>query len=177
MNRIVIVAAVAANGVIGARGRIPWRLAEDMRHFRGITMGKPCIMGRRTWESLPKKPLPGRVNIVVTGQSAYAAPGAFVADSIETAIARAEGECADEIAVIGGAEIYRAALPFADIMHLTEVQAEFEGDTHFPTIERKEWRETAREEHATAGGLCYEFVTLERRGAVRPGRTKSEDSA
>ena len=110
MSRIALVVAKAANGVIGDRSRIPWRLPEDMRRFKQLTMGKPCIMGRTTWDSLPKKPLPGRLNIVVTRNPNFIADGAAVVHSFGDAIARGQSESADEIAVIGGEEIYRAAL-------------------------------------------------------------------
>lgn len=167
MSRIALVAAMAANRVIGANGTIPWRIAGDMRRFRQLTMGKPCIMGRKTWESLPKKPLPGRLNIVATRNSHYSAPGACLVHSFNDAVARAQQEETDEIAVIGGADIYRAALPLAGVLHLTKLDAEFAGDAHFPAIEAAEWRETCREAHATEEGLRYAFVTLER---VRPAQ-------
>lgn len=162
MSCIALVVAKAANGVIGDRGRIPWRLPEDMRRFKRVTMGKPCIMGRKTWESLPKKPLPGRVNIVVTRDPHFVADGALVVHSFDEAIARAESKSAGEIAVIGGEEIYRAALSGADSIYLTEVIAEFPGDARFPAIDPAEWRETAREDHVTDAGLNYRFLTLER---------------
>lgn len=160
MSRLALVVARAANNVIGAGGAIPWRIPDDMRHFRDVTMGKPCIMGRKTWESLPKKPLPGRLNIVVSRSPDFRAPGALVEDSFETALARAQATDPVEIAVIGGAEIYRAALPRADIIHLTEVDAMFAGDTYFPELACDEWRETVRENHMTADGLRFAFVTL-----------------
>jgi dihydrofolate reductase len=162
MSRIALVVARSANGVIGDRGRIPWRIPEDMQRFRQITMGKPCIMGRKTWQSLPKKPLPGRLNVVVTRERHFAAEGATVAHSFEEAMTRAESDSADEIAVIGGEEIYRAALPRADVIHLTEVLAEFPGDAHFPAIDPMDWQETLSEEHVSKSGLNYRFITLER---------------
>jgi dihydrofolate reductase len=162
MSRVTLVVARAANGVIGDRGNIPWRIAEDMRRFRHLTMGKPCIMGRRTWQSLPKRPLPGRSNIVVTRDPDFAAPGATVMNSLASAISHARREGADEIAIIGGSEIYRAALPFADAIELTEVHADFDGDAYFPEFENAEWREVSREEHVTADGLAYAFIALER---------------
>lgn len=160
--RIALVVAKAANGIIGDRGRIPWRLPEDMRRFRQLTMGKPCIMGRKTWDCLPKKPLPGRLNIVVTRDPGFAAEGATVVHSLEEGITRAELEPANEIAVLGGEEIYRAALPRAEVIHLTEVLAEFAGDAHFPAVDPQDWRETAREVHVSDSGLTYRFMTLER---------------
>ncbi|MGH6889665.1 MAG: dihydrofolate reductase [Rhizomicrobium sp.] len=165
MSRVALVAAMASNRVIGANGQIPWHIPEDMQRFRQLTMGKPCIMGRKTWESLPKKPLPGRLNIVVTRNSHYAAPGADVVHSLSSALSRAQEEQADEIAVIGGADIYRVALPFADVLRLTKLEAGYPGDAQFPVVACAEWRETAREMHEAEDGLRYAFLTLER---VRP---------
>ena len=162
MSRIALVVARAANGVIGDKGKIPWRIPADMRRFRQITMGKPCIMGRKTWESLPKKPLPGRLNIVVTRDPHFAAEGAVTVHSFDEAIARAKSESANEIAVIGGEEIYRAALPLADVIYLTEVLTEFPGDALFPAIDPAAWRETAREDRLSEGGLDHLFLTLTR---------------
>jgi dihydrofolate reductase len=164
MTRIALVVAAASNGVIGARGAIPWRIPEDMRRFRSLTLGKPCIMGRKTWESLPKKPLPGRLNIVVTRQSRLEVPGAEVATTFEAAVGRAEREGPGEVAVIGGAEIYRAALAVADLVYLTEIHAQFDGDAHFARLNMDEWRETSREEKHSGEGLRYAFVTLVRIG-------------
>ena len=165
MSQLALVVARAANNVIGARGTIPWNIPEDLRHFRAVTLGNPCIMGRRTWESLPKKPLPGRLNIVVSRDPAYSAAGALVAACFNSALKSAQAKSPAKIAVIGGAEIYRAALPLADVIHLTEIEAVFDGDTYFPRLIEAEWREAAREEHATADGLKYAFVTLLRRSA------------
>ena len=162
MSRIALVVAKAANGVIGDRGKIPWRIPEDMRRFRQITLGKPCVMGRKTWESLPKKPLPGRLNIVVTRDPRFTAEGASVVHSFNEAITRAKSESASEIAVIGGEGIYCAALPFADVIYLTEVLADFPGDARFPSIDPDNWRKTSCEEHVSNSGLKYSFVTLER---------------
>jgi dihydrofolate reductase len=157
---ISLVLAMADNGVIGKGGALPWRIADDMKHFKALTIGKPCIMGRKTWESLPKKPLPGRVNIVVTRDGNFHAEGALVAHTFDDAIAQAG--VAEEICIIGGAEIYKAALPRAGIVHLTQVHGIFEGDTHMPPFDPALWRETAREDHATPEGLRYSNVTLER---------------
>ncbi|HEX3431207.1 MAG TPA: dihydrofolate reductase [Rhizomicrobium sp.] len=162
MNRIALVVAKAANGVIGNRGTIPWRLPADMRRFKELTLGKPCIMGRKTWESLPKKPLPGRLNIVVTRDPHFRAEGAVVASSLDEARARAERENPGEICVIGGEEIYRAVLPRSDVIYLTEVLAEFRGNARFPPLAPGAWREITREEHVSADGLPYCFLTLER---------------
>ena len=163
MTTIALVVARANNGVIGNRGAIPWRIAEDMRRFKALTLGKPVIMGRKTWDSLPKKPLPGRTNIVVTRDKTFAAEGAVVVHDIGEALARADGENPSEIAVIGGAEIYAAALPLANRIHLTEVAADFDGDATLPPFDPAAWHETSREVHVTPEGLAYAFVTLERR--------------
>lgn len=162
---ISLVVAVAENGVIGEHGKVPWRIPADMQHFRAMTLGKPCIMGRKTWESLPKKPLPGRKNIVVTRDPALHAEGAEVVYSLEEAIAAAETEAPVEIAVIGGAEIYNAILPRASRAYLTEIHAAFEGDVFMRAFNPAEWREISREDHASAdpSGPGFSFVTLERR--------------
>jgi dihydrofolate reductase len=160
---ISFVLARADNGVIGNRGAIPWRISEDLKRFKAITMGKPIVMGRKTWDSFPKKPLPGRTNIVITRGRDWRAEGAVVVHSLEMALARAESEHPDEIAVIGGAEIWHLALPFARRIHLTEVHTDAKGDVSFPPFDPAQWRETAREDHATADGLRYSYVTLERR--------------
>jgi dihydrofolate reductase len=142
---ISFVVAVARNGVIGRDGGLPWRISSDLKRFKEITMGKPVVMGRKTWESLPRKPLPGRRNIVITRQAGYEAPGADVVTSAEAAIALSAG--APEIAVIGGGEIYRMFWPQVDRLYLTEVDTEVEGDTYFPAVKPAEWREIARELH------------------------------
>jgi dihydrofolate reductase len=159
VNTIALVVAVAENDVIGDAGKIPWRIPDDMKHFKAVTLGKPCIMGRKTWESLPKSPLPGRTNIVVTRDKAFSAPGAVVALSWDDAIARAAAACSDEIAVIGGSEIYASALPQTSRIYLTEVHHAFPGDAHF-SFDRANWRESSRENRATPDGLRYSFVTL-----------------
>ena len=145
MTRIALVVAVARNGVIGRDGGLPWHLSSDLKRFKDITMGKPVIMGRKTWESLPKKPLPGRHNIVITRQKGFVAEGATVVAAPEDALAAAVG--AEEIAVIGGGEIYDKFLILADRIYLTEVALDVEGDTRFPATNPRDWREVAREEH------------------------------
>ena len=157
---IVLVLAVADNDVIGAAGAIPWRIAEDMKRFKALTIGKPLIVGRKTWESFPKRPLPGRSNIVITRDAAYRAAGAAVVHSFEKALARARAENPGEIVIGGGTAIFRAALPLATRVELTEVHMQAQGDAHFPRALFNGWRETAREEHATAEGLRYSYVTL-----------------
>lgn len=156
---IYLIAAVAKNGVIGARGKLPWHLPQDLKHFRKLTLGHPIIMGRRTWDSLGK-PLPGRENIVISHKAGYQAPGASVAASLEAAIALCAGE--PVAFVIGGAEIYAAALPLADGLVLTEIQGDFEGDTHFPEWDRTAWRVSQKETHTTADGVRFDFVQYER---------------
>ena len=156
---ITLVLAMAENGVIGKAGAIPWRISDDMKHFKQLTMGKPVVMGRRTWDSLPKKPLPGRTNIVVTRQGDWTAEGAVKASSLDEAV-RLAGDAA-EIMVIGGGEIYREALPEAGRIELTEVRRAFDGDAYF-AFDRIGWREVAREEQVTPDGLAYSYVTLVR---------------
>ena len=158
-TRIYLIAAVARNGVIGAGGALPWRLPEDLKHFRKLTLGHPVIMGRRTWESL-SKPLPGRENIVVSRRPGFDAPGASVAASVAAAIALCAGE--PLAFVIGGAEIYAAALPLADGLALTEIARDFEGDTRFPDWDRKNWRASQKETHTAADGMRFDFVLYER---------------
>ena len=157
--RVYLVAAVARNGVIGAKGQLPWHLPEDLKHFRKITLGHPVIMGRRTWQSLGN-PLPGRDNIVISRTPGFEAPGASVAASLEAAIALCAGE--PVAFVIGGAEIYAAALPLADGLVLTEIGADYAGDTHFPDWDRAAWRATQREMHTSADGLRFDFVLYEK---------------
>jgi dihydrofolate reductase len=156
--RVYLVAAVASNGIIGANGALPWRLPEDLQHFKRITMGHPVIMGRRTWESL-KGPLPGRDNIVVTRTAGYAAPGAAVASSLEAALALCLGESV--VFVIGGSRLFAESLPLAVGLVMTEIDREFEGDTWFPQYDRSRWKESQRKRHVTAGGMKFDFVLYE----------------
>ncbi len=165
---IILVAAVGENGVIGRGGALPWRLKSDMRHFRRLTLGRPVVMGRKTYESIGK-PLPERTNIVISRNAEYAEPGFLSARSLEMALelaredARARG--ADAIAVIGGAEIFRDALAVADRLEITVVHASPGGDTFFPVIDLREWRETARKRQAAGAqdDADVSFVTYERR--------------
>ncbi|MBL8566135.1 MAG: dihydrofolate reductase [Hyphomicrobiaceae bacterium] len=140
---IAFVVAVARNGVIGLKGDLPWRLSSDLKLFRRLTMGKPIVMGRKTWASLPKRPLDGRDNIVVTRDATFADEGAIVAHDVEAALAlafaAADRRGTDEIAVIGGADIFRAMLPLAGRIYLTEVDAAPEGDVFFPALDPAEW--------------------------------------
>ena len=145
---IAIVVAVAENGVIGKDGRLPWRIPSDIKRFRQLTMGKPVIMGRKTFQSLAK-PLDGRDNIVVTRDPGFSPTGTVAVASLEAALEaareRAQARCVEEIMVIGGAEIYRAALPLADRIYLTRVHAAPDGDTFFPEPDPGNWREVSRE--------------------------------
>jgi dihydrofolate reductase len=161
--RISLVAAVARGGVIGRDGGIPWRLPEDMQRFRALTMGHPVVMGRRTWESLPDgfRPLPGRGNVVVSRNPDWSAQGADRAGSVEDALRLLEG--APQVFVIGGGEIYAAALPLADELLLTEIDAEIEGDTYFPPWNRDVFAEVARDERVSSDGTHFSFVTYARR--------------
>jgi dihydrofolate reductase len=159
MSEIVLVVAIAQNGVIGNNGLIPWRISDDMKRFKALTLGHTVVMGRKTWDSLPRKPLPGRVNVVVTRQKDWQAEGAVVAHSLDAAMAAVSGA----VMVIGGAEIYERALPVATRIELTEIQQDFEGDARF-VLDRTGWHETLREEHVTPDGLRYSYVTLERNG-------------
>lgn len=141
--RVSLVVAASQNGVIGRDNDLPWRLPADRKHFRRTTLGKPVIMGRLTWESIGK-PLDRRTNIVVTRDRHYSAPGCRVVHSFEAALAAAEP--ADEVMVVGGSQIYALALPLAERVYLTRVEAEVEGDTFFPDLPVTEWRETERRE-------------------------------
>ncbi len=159
--KLSLIAAMADNRVIGHENRLPWHLPADLQHFKAITLGKPVLMGRKTWESIGR-PLPGRTNIVITRDTGYIAEGCLVAHSLEEAV-RAAGEAA-EVMVIGGAQLYRQALPLADTLYLTLVHAEIQGDTRFPAWQPGEWRETARVDHEAddRNPHAYSFITLER---------------
>lgn len=160
---VCLVAAVARGGVIGRDGVIPWRLPEDLARFRELTTGHPVVMGRRTWESLPDRfrPLPGRGNIIVTRNPEWSAQGADRVGSIEDAFELLESE--PVVFVIGGGEIYTAALPHADKLHLTEIDADIDGDTTFPKWERDDFEEVSREPQVAEDGTRFAFVTYKRR--------------
>jgi dihydrofolate reductase len=161
--------ARAANGVIGVGGALPWRLKSDLSIFKQVTMGKPLIMGRRTWDSLPRKPLPGRTNIVLSRDGTFAPNGAVVcedfSEAVQIAREQAAEDGADEVCVIGGAEIFALALPRARRLYLTEVEAEPQGDVVFPSFDESSWRETRREAHPAGPDDDHAFVfrVLERR--------------
>ena len=161
---IVLLAAVAENGVIGRDNALPWRQRSDLKRFKALTMGKPVVMGRKTYESIGK-PLPGRTNIVVTRNPKFAADGVLVARNVETALALAREDArqrgADEIMVIGGTEIFAQTMAVADRLEITEVHAKPAGDTFFPPIDRKHWREAARSKHPAGphDEAPYSYVT------------------
>lgn len=165
---VSLVAAVANGGVIGGGGTIPWRLPEDARRFRAITMGHPVVMGRRTWDSLPARfrPLPGRRNIVVTRNDSWQAEGAERAGSLADALRLLDDS--PRAYVIGGSELYAEALPLADELLLTEIDLDVAGDTFFPEFDRSVFAETSRESHVTEGGTPFAFVTYARSVARPP---------
>ena len=157
---VALIAAVARNGVIGAGNALPWRLPEDLRRFKALTLGHAVLMGRRTFDSLGRA-LPGRQNIVVTRRAALDASGVELAHSLEEALALVRDP--PPAWCIGGGELFRAALPRASRIELTEIDADIPGDTFFPPFDRAQWREVARETHGPGqAGLAYAFVTYER---------------
>ncbi len=160
-SRLAIIAAVARNGVIGRDGALPWHLPSDLQRFRTLTMGHHIIMGRKTYESIGR-PLPGRVSVVVSRNADFSAPGCLGAPSLPQALRLAESDT--EAFVIGGAALYREALPLAQRLYLTEVCAEVPGDTYFPELDRSQWREVSRE-HLPANernALASDFVVYDR---------------
>jgi dihydrofolate reductase len=167
MPDIVLVAAVAENGVIGRGNALPWRLKSDMRHFRAVTMGKPVIMGRKTYQSIGK-PLPGRTTIIVSRDKDFAAPGVLVAPGLDAAIDAARGDAlrrqTAEIIIAGGADIYAQAMPLAARMALTYIHRAVDGDVRFPAIDGRVWSESARDEHAAADDdeAAFAFVSYQR---------------
>ncbi len=168
MPDVFLIAAVARNGVIGAGNDMPWQISSDLKHFKALTLGKPVIMGRKTFLSLGK-PLPGRPNLVVSRDAGYAPEGAEVFQTLEAAMARA-GEHAGElgtssIAVIGGGQIYKMAIAQADRLEITEIAADPEGDTYFPAIDPDIWEETQRKPgvRTERDSANFDFVTYRRR--------------
>lgn len=150
-----VIAAMARNRVIGIRNTLPWRLPEDLKHFKALTMGHHIVMGRKTYESIGR-PLPGRTTVIVTRDTNYRAAGCLTAPSIDGAIAA----CGDdpEVFFVGGAELYAQVLPRAERLYLTEIQADFEGDAWFPEFDPGAWQESARQAHVSDSGLAYHFV-------------------
>ena len=167
--QLAVIVAAAENGVIGRNNALPWHISADLQYFKRVTLGKPVIMGRKTFESIGR-PLPGRTNIVISRDPGYVAEGVRVVGSLEEArrlasdVALIDG--AREAMVIGGAEIYRHALPLADRLYLTRVHAEVEGDTLLPAVDWTQWREVSRERHAAQAPnpFDYSFVVYERAG-------------
>jgi dihydrofolate reductase len=156
LMQIVLVAAVAENGVIGRAGDLPWRIKSDMQRFRTLTWGKPVIVGRKTYLSFARRPLPGRTNIIVSRSPDFAAPGAIVAPTLAAALEVARGDAlrraSDAAMVVGGAEIYAQAMPLADRLEITHIHARPEGDTTFPAIDPAIWHEAGRTVHAPQAG-------------------------
>ena len=169
MIRIVLIAAVADNGVIGADGELPWRLKSDLKRLKALTIGRPIVMGRKTFASV-RRPLPGRTNIVVTRDTGFRSPGALVTTSLPDALAIARADAlrrsVAEIAVIGGAEIYAQCLDVADRLELTEVHVRPEGDTRFPAIDNAQWDEVSRVPNPAGpdDSAAFTYVTYCRRG-------------
>ena len=160
--RLTLIVARARNGVIGAGGKLPWRLRLDLQHFKRVTMGHPVIMGRKTWESLPIKPLPGRLNIVLSRDNALTLKGAVVVptldEAIELASEHAEDEAYDRVFVIGGDAIYRLALPQADEVIVSEIDADVAGDAHFPDLDPAQWSEVSAERIEPGEGDDHPFT-------------------
>ncbi|MCK5875623.1 MAG: dihydrofolate reductase [Alcanivoracaceae bacterium] len=165
--KLSLIVAKATNGCIGRDNKLPWYLPGDLKYFKQATFGKPIIMGRKTWESL-KGPLPGRANIVISRQRGYVAEGARVVASLDEAIRLAESiaviDGVDEVVVIGGAQIYAEALPRADVLYITEVHADVEGDAFFPEYDASVWQEAGRQDFSAEGPNPYDysFVVLQR---------------
>lgn len=171
MVDVVMIVAVADNGVIGTDDALPWHLPEDLKRFKAMTMGAPVVMGRRTWDSLPRKPLPGRANLVVTREPGFAGEGTVPAASLEEAYTKArhlaEDAGKDALYLIGGASLYEQALALEgahglDRIEMTEVRLAPDGDVSLPAIDREIWHETAREKHVAENGIAFEYVTLKR---------------
>lgn len=167
--KLCLIVARARNGVIGKDNDLPWRLSDDLKHFKATTKGCPVIMGRKTWESLPRRPLPGRDNIVLSRDGQYAAPGARVFTSIDASIEAGRGLAAvaskNEIFVTGGSAIYAAALPYADRLYITEVDTEIDGDATFPDFDEALFSETERRQVSADPKNQFDFTmrTLDRR--------------
>lgn len=165
--RLALIWAMSRNRAIGRNNALPWHLPEDLKYFKRVTMGKPIIMGRKTWESIGR-PLPGRTNIVITRDKDFVADGVKVVHSLAEAMSLAQSigliDGADEVVVIGGAEIYALTLPEADRLYMTQVHAEVEGDAYFPVFDLTQWEELGRDDFSASGPnpFDYSFVVLER---------------
>lgn len=158
--RLSLIAAMARNRAIGIDNKLPWRLPEDLKHFKTLTLGHHILMGRKTWESLPGK-LPGRTSVVITRSRDLQVPDCIVAHSIEEAIAACSGD--EEVFFIGGAELYRQALDIADRLYLTEIHQDFEGDAWFPEFDPAQWQESERKPCLSASGLECDFVIYDKK--------------
>ena len=163
--KIALIVAASQNNVIGLDNQLPWHLPEDLKYFKAVTMGKPILMGRKTYDSIGR-PLPGRDNIVLTRDTNWTADGVEVVNDLDAAIAASEKACkaagADELMIIGGEQIYRKFLPLANKLYLTKVEAEVEGDAYFPAIDSNQWRQVAEKIPEKVGNYSYRFVVLER---------------
>src|SRR5688572_9271391 len=163
---ISLIAALAQNRVIGKDNDLPWHLPDDMKFFMQTTKGHHCIMGRKNYDSIPDKfkPLPNRTNIVVTHQKDFKAPNCIVVNGIERALEIAQNNNESEVFIIGGAEIYKQSLAFADRLYLTEIKADIAGDTFFPTIRHEEWKELSRTPHPAdeRHQYAFDFVVYEK---------------
>nr|AIA13694.1 Dihydrofolate reductase [uncultured bacterium] len=164
---ISLIAALSKNRVIGKNNDLPWKLPDDMKFFMEKTKGHHTIMGRKNYDSIPLKfkPLPQRTNIVVTRQKNFQAPGCIVVDSLENGLAIAQDNDEPETFIIGGAEIYKLGLPHANRLYLTEIDAEIDGDTFFPAVDRNQWKEISRLHHATDSrhAFAFDFVIYEKK--------------
>jgi dihydrofolate reductase len=166
--RLALIVAMSQNRVIGNDNHLPWNLPEDLKYFKSVTMGKPMVMGRKTFDSIGR-PLPGRLNIVITRNAQWAHPGVETAASLEQAMSLAAEHTSDEVSgagkevmVIGGEQIYRAVIERADRLYITRVQTEIDGDAFFPDFDEKAWREVRRQDPETVGDTPYYFQVLER---------------
>ncbi|MGB2241898.1 MAG: dihydrofolate reductase [Porticoccaceae bacterium] len=163
--KVALIVAVSQNNVIGRDNQLPWHLPEDLQYFKSITMGKPILMGRKTYDSIGR-PLPGRTNIVITRDPNWTAEGVEVVNSLEAAMTAGAEACnaveSDEIMVIGGAQIYRDCLPMADKLYLTKVDADIQGDAFFPEIDTNQWQKTSEKTPAAVDKHPYRFLILER---------------
>lgn len=167
--RLSLLVAMAKNRVIGRDNKLPWHLPADLKHFKFLTMGQTIVMGRKTYESIGK-PLPGRVNIIITRQEGYEVPGATVVSSIDDALLMCEKirSINGENFIIGGEELYRQTLKICQRIYITEIQRDFEGDVHFPEVDPNEWEETQRDKHISENdtNLEYHFVVLDRKSST-----------
>lgn len=163
--KIALIVAASQNNVIGLDNQLPWHLPEDLQYFKAVTMGKPILMGRKTYDSIGR-PLPGRTNIVLTRDANWSAEGVVVVNDLDSATAASEKACAatgaDELMIIGGEQIYRKFLPVADKLYLTKVEAVVEGDAYFPAIDSDQWQQVAEKIPEKVGNYSYRFVVLER---------------